>query len=219
MTWYKFLATGAVGPFSGHPWPPPGGSHEHGEWVTAEDGLEPCRSGLHICRPADLPFWVHEELYAVDVDGPVAEYESFVLARRARLVHRVGWGRGAAGAFSRACVWRVRDLAAEALARTGRREEAHRLLDCTSLDALDVTVGRLVERDSVSARAVTGYVEDALSFSGGVESSSGWASAAATTAFVTAAAARATAPDDAGTAAWAAERRRQASWIAELAGH
>lgn len=217
MTWYKFLATGAVGPFSGYRWPRPSG-HEPGGWVMAEDGLDPCRSGLHICRSADLPFWVSEELYVVEVDGPVTEYESFVLANRARLVRGSAWGRRVAGSFSRACAWRVRDLAAEALVRTGRREEADQLLACASLGALEATVGRLAERDIASTSAVTGYVQDVLSFTGGAERTSGWASATATTAFVAAAAARATAQEDSGTAAWAAERRRQASWMAELAG-
>lgn len=217
MTWYKFLATGAVGSFSGYRWPPPGGHDEPGEWVTATDGLEPCRSGLHLCRSADLPFWVHEELYVVEVDGRITEHESFVLAHRARLVRRVRWDRRAAGTFSRACAWRVRDLAAEVLDRTGRPDEALQLLECTTLDDLDQTVGRLARVEGDSAAGVTGYVADAVTFAGGVEGSSGWASATATTAFVAAAAARATAQGDKGQASWAAERQRQASWIAELA--
>lgn len=219
MTWYKFLATGAVGPFSGYRWPPPAESREPGEWVTAGNRLDPCRSGLHVCRPADLPFWVHEELYVVDVDGAFSAYESFVLANRARLAYRVEWGRRTAQNFSRACVWRVRDLAADALERTGRRAEAHRLLDCATLDELDETVGWwLAQRGDASTGDVTGYVADVLGFAGGVEDGDGWASATATTAFITAAAARATAREDRSRAAWAAERRRQASWIAELVG-
>ncbi|RYU09824.1 hypothetical protein [Nocardioides iriomotensis] len=217
MTWYKFLSAGAVGPFSGYPWPPPGDSHGAGEWITARDGLEPCQSGLHLCRPADLPFWLHEELYIVDVDGPVTEYESFVLAHRARLVHRVPWDQRAARRFSRACAWRVRDLAADALERTGRHDEARELLACTSLDDLDRTVGGLATEETGSAADATGYVADALTFAGGVEGSTGWASATATTALVAAAAARATAPGGSGRGSWAAERQRQASWIAELA--
>lgn len=217
MTWFKFLASGAVGPFSGYRWPAPGGAREPGEWVTAEDGLDPCRSGLHVCRSVDLPFWVHEELYVVEIDGPVTEYESFVLAGRARLVHRVEWGRRAAGTFSRACAWRVRDRAAEALRRMGRLDDADRLLACTTMDDLDRAAGCLASGDDRSAGDVSGYVADAVSFAGGVEGS-GWASAAATTAFVAAAAARSTAEEHGGTAAWAAERHRQASWIADLTG-
>lgn len=218
MTWFKFLASGAVGPFSGYRWPAPGGSRGPGRWVTAEGRLDPCRSGLHVCRAGDLPFWVHEELYVVEIDGPVIEYESFVLAGRARLVHRVEWGRRVAGTFSRSCAWRVRDLAAEALRRRGRLDDADRLLGCTTMGDLDRAVGRLARGDDPSAGDGFGYVADAVSFAGGVEGSSGWASAAATTAFVAAAAARATAEEHSGTAAWAAERRRQASWIADLAG-
>jgi hypothetical protein len=217
VTWFKFLAGGAVGTFSGYRWPAPALAREPGEWVTAESRLDPCRSGLHVCRSADLPFWVHEELYVVEIDGPVTEYESFVLASRARLVQRVDWGRPAAGAFSRACTWRVRDLAAEALQRRGRLGDADRLLECTTLDDLAGAVGRLDRADDTSAGDVSGYVADAVSFTGGVEDSSGWASAAATTGFVAAAAARSTAEAPSGAAAWLAERRRQASWIADLA--
>ncbi len=218
MTWFKFLASGGVGPFSGYRWPAPGDAREPGEWVTAEGRPDPCRSGLHLCRAADLPFWVHEELYVVEIDGPVTEYESFVLASRARLVHRVEWGRRAAGTFSRACAWRVRDVAAEALRRMGRLDGADRLLECTTMGDLDRAVGRLARADDTSTGDVSGYVADAVSFAGGVEDSSGWASAAATTAFVAAAAARSTAEEHRGAAAWAGERRRQASWLADLAG-
>lgn len=218
MTWFKFLASGAVGPFSGYRWPPPGGSHRPGGWVTADGSLDPCRNGVHVCRSADLPFWLHEELYVVDVDGPVVEYDSFVLTHRARLVQRVPWDRRAASTFTRTCTWRVRDLAAEALRRTGRLADADRLLDCTTVDALGRTAGRIARNEDDATGGVAGYVADAVSFGGGVEDGAGWASAAATTAFIAAAAARATAEEESGTAAWSAERLRQASWIADLEG-
>ena len=85
------------------------------------------------------------------------------------------------------------------------------------MDDLDRAAGCLASGDDRSAGDDSGYVADAVSFAGGVEGS-GWASAAATTAFVAAAAARSTAEEHGGTAAWAAERHRQASWIADLTG-
>lgn len=217
MTWFKFLASGAVGPFSRHRWPPPDGSHKPGEWVTVDHALDPCRSGLHLCRTVDLPFWLHEELYTVDVDGPVVEYESFVLARRARLVRLVAWDRRAASGFSRFCARRVRDLAAESLARSGRRDAARRLLGCTMMDEMQRTAGELVATGSAPADAVAGYLADAVSCAGGVDDGSGWASAAATTAFIAAATAHATAGEEMGPTARADERLLQATWLTDHA--
>lgn len=109
MALFKFLAPGGVGPFSGFVWPGPGA---HDGWVSAQPPLDVCRHGLHLCRPADLPLWLHEELYAVEAAGPMDEHDGFVLAGRARLVGRVGaWHRGSAFEFSQDCARRLRDLA------------------------------------------------------------------------------------------------------------
>ena len=108
MVFYKFLAAGAVGPFSGFRWPVPGAADE---WVEVEPPHVICRNGVHLCRTADLPLWMHEELYAVEVDGPVEEHDGLVLAGRARLVRRVGgWRRHSAWEFSQDCAARLRGL-------------------------------------------------------------------------------------------------------------
>ena len=51
---YKFLRAGAVGPFSGFPWPVANGGP--GDWVAAGDPAL-CRRGVHACRDPDLPWW------------------------------------------------------------------------------------------------------------------------------------------------------------------
>jgi hypothetical protein len=51
---YKFLELEGVGVFSRFAWPLPDGGP--GAWVESE--VDPCRAGVHACRPADLPYWV-----------------------------------------------------------------------------------------------------------------------------------------------------------------
>ena len=84
MTAYKFLAAGGIGPFTGFRWPV-------GEWVEA-DGVDLCRDGIHACRASDLPNWIDDELWEIELDGEVVEQERKLVARRGRLVRRLeGW--------------------------------------------------------------------------------------------------------------------------------
>jgi hypothetical protein len=215
MPWFKFLAAGGVGPFSGYRWPALRASDAPGEWTTADAPLDPCRGGLHLCRQADLPFWVQEELYLVEVEGDVVEHESFVLARRARLTLRVAaWGREMAYGFSCDCAWRVRDHTADTLRRIGRNGDADVLLGCVTMDDLRGAAGRLGNGDGTHVGRLVGYTGDAATYAASGETGSGWAAAAATTAFIAAAAAGFAAGTGPGQAA-AVERNEQAVWIAE----
>lgn len=99
---YKFLAAGAVGPFSGFRWEP-------GTWVEAED-LEECRTGIHACRTDDLPVWLDAELWEVELAGRIIEAERKVVAERARLTRRVeSWTPTLAREFGRLCSRRTRE--------------------------------------------------------------------------------------------------------------
>ena len=60
MIAYKFLRSGRIGPFSGYRWPEPGA------WVDAS-GTDPCRRGVHACRTADLPWWLADELWEIEL--------------------------------------------------------------------------------------------------------------------------------------------------------
>ena len=51
MIAYKFLRPDGTGVFTGFSWPLPNGGP--GRWVEAN--VEPCRSGIHACRPEHLP--------------------------------------------------------------------------------------------------------------------------------------------------------------------
>jgi hypothetical protein len=78
---YKFLRSGSVGPFTGFSW-------VMGQWVEST-GAALCEHGVHACRVDDLPFWVNEELWEVELDGEVVTAGRKVVAPRGRLVRRV----------------------------------------------------------------------------------------------------------------------------------
>lgn len=97
MLAYKFLRPGAVGPFSGLSWPTPADGRE-ADWVHAGDG-DPmlCRAGVHACDGPDLPYWLCEELWVVELDGTVERRRSKLVATAGRLVERVErWDEAAA---------------------------------------------------------------------------------------------------------------------------
>jgi hypothetical protein len=101
---HKFLAGDAVGIFSRYRW-------AVGEWVEAE--LDPCRTGVHACRPSDLPYWIGPELYEVELDGEILEQSLKVVASRARLTRRIdAWNDETREAYSQMCIARAAELAA-----------------------------------------------------------------------------------------------------------
>jgi hypothetical protein len=107
---HKFLRAGGTGRFTGFRWPLPGDGP--GAWVDAP--IEPCRSGIHACRPADLPIWAGDELYEIELDGEIVHERTKVVASRARLLRRVdAWERGLRDAYTRMCAERAHALARE----------------------------------------------------------------------------------------------------------
>lgn len=103
MIAYKFLARGAVSPFTGFRWPEPG------EWVEAQAGRD---EWIHACRRGDLPYWLDDELWRVELQAPVHEARYQVAAPRARLVARIeGWDPPFEREYAWACLMRTRDLA------------------------------------------------------------------------------------------------------------
>jgi hypothetical protein len=105
MKAYKFLLPDRVGPFTGFRWP-------IGEWVEAGHQAA-CTDGIHACDSGDLPFWLLDELWVIELGGSVARGRHKLVARNGRLVRRVeAWDGPAGEDFSAACVDRVRELAA-----------------------------------------------------------------------------------------------------------
>jgi hypothetical protein len=96
VTAYKILDAGGVAPFTRFAWP-------EGEWIEAE-AVDPCRSGIHACRPRDLPYWLGPELWEIELDGDVNEQRRKIVGRRGRLVRRIpAWNADLLRAFTGSC--------------------------------------------------------------------------------------------------------------------
>jgi hypothetical protein len=131
MIAYKFLRSGRIGPFSAFRWPEPG------VWVHAPRDLVTCRRGIHACRPSDLPWWLADELWEIELDGHVQPDEHKIIAPAGRLRAQIqAWTPACAQDYADACAWRARERAVQALTRAGHRHEAHRLAACATLDGV-----------------------------------------------------------------------------------
>ena len=108
MIAYKFLRRDGTAVFSGFTWPIPTNGRA-GRWVEAP--VDPCRSGLHACRPGDLPYWAGDMLYEVELDGKIVEQRSKVVAARGRILRRVDDWEAAAEEYTRLCADRAHELA------------------------------------------------------------------------------------------------------------
>ena len=108
MIAYKFLRPEGISVFTGFRWPLPDGGP--GAWVDGR--VDPCRSGIHACRPSDLPLWVGHVLYEIELDGEIVEQPSKVVAPRGRLTRRVEpWDGELRDAYTRMCADRAHELA------------------------------------------------------------------------------------------------------------
>jgi hypothetical protein len=109
VTAYKFLRRDGTTPFTGFRWDLPNG--EPGDWVEAR--VAPCLSGIHACRPSDLPHWVGPVLYEIELEGEVVEARSKLVATRGRLLRRIeAWDDALGEAYTRMCAERAHELAA-----------------------------------------------------------------------------------------------------------
>ena len=158
---YKFLRPNAVAPFSGVTW-------RAGEWVEAHGQLVACVNGVHVCRIRDLPYWLADELWEVEVAGERREGAQKLVVERACLRERVeGWPRPIARALATDCLWRVRNLAVAELRRLNERE-ADELEACSGIRELKEVAERAARRrrpDRPAAAAdYIGFVLDACSF-------------------------------------------------------
>jgi hypothetical protein len=192
---FKFLRPGRLGPFSAFRWPEPG------VWVhtSAEPAL--CRRGVHACRARDLPWWLAEELWEVELDGDVHAGPHKLTAISGRLDSRiVAWTPERAQEFADACAWRARDHAVRTLERASRDAEAAQVARCASLGDVVSETRRLA--DEVPAARVS----LAMAGDGAVRALGG---AISTSAYIAAHAARQLEDTD----GYASERDWQAQWL------
>lgn len=135
MANWKFLRAGAVSPFTGYVWEPQ-------KWVDAMSAttpgrVSPCLAGIHACRTADLPYWLNDELWQIDLGHPVVELDDKLVAPRARLVAQVeGWTPHCARELAVACVVRVAHHAECELRDRGMTAEAESIAAVSTEDAL-----------------------------------------------------------------------------------
>jgi hypothetical protein len=185
---FKFLCRGAVSPFTGFRWPSPG------EWVSAP--AERIEVWIRACRVGDLPLWLDEELWRIEVGEPVRNERYQVASPTARLVARVtAWNPRLAGEYAKACALRVRDLALPHLAPALRDV----LAAATDLAAIGSAV-----REAGPASRAAGFVADAVARA--------QAGAPAAASYIAAAFAASQGGDG---PAFEAERAWQARWLAE----
>ena len=102
MIAYKFLASGSIGPFTRFRW-------EADTWVDAT-AVDPCRVGIHACRAVDLPLWLDEELWEIELGGQIVAGERKIVATRGRLTKRIErWTPTLSREFGRFCARRTRE--------------------------------------------------------------------------------------------------------------
>jgi hypothetical protein len=131
---YAFLAAGAVEPLSGFVWPTPR-DDELGEWVDADTAPFEALRGYSA---EDLPYWLDDELWNVELAGTLAKRDHILLSERARLVGRVDlWAEPLAWEFVTACAQRVAQEAAAALRDAGCAAATEELELAADLVALE----------------------------------------------------------------------------------
>lgn len=209
MELWKFVRQGQRSPFTDYSWTP-------GVWNRSPATLA-CGRGFHACRVRDLPYWLGEELWRVELSGDVTELTHKVVAREARLVERVsGWDRAAGRDFALTCTRRVMAHAAAALAGCGLIHESD-LVRAAVADARPARWRDVVEECGVAAdRAAAAsavrmcdYVRDAVDV---LESCP-----VASSAYVAARVADEQVVDG-GVDGYTVERRWQARWLAARLG-
>jgi hypothetical protein len=103
---YKFLKLDGTTLFTGFRWP-------RREWVEAEGPLGWCENGIHACRLEDLPHWLGQELWVMELAGETLVAADGVVARRGRLIEHVStWSAGVAQEFADNCAQHASALAA-----------------------------------------------------------------------------------------------------------
>lgn len=191
MIAFKFLARGGIAPFTGFRWP------AAGTWVSAPGSDED--AWIRACRTDDLPYWLDEELWRIELAAPVREDRYQLAAPRGRLVARVAaWEAALASAYARACALRARDLALPRVAPALREA-------LEAAPGLEGLVAAVAARGDGSREAA--YVADAAQNALHV--------GPATTSYIAAVLASTI---GGGIAAFEAERAWQARWLSERLG-
>jgi hypothetical protein len=208
MRAYKFLEADGSSIWSGTRWPQPT-SDRAGAWLESER-VQPCRSGIHGCRPAELAYWLRDTLWEIELDGEFVEARHKVAARRGRLVRLIDDYPVAVRELGVVCAWRARDHATGPLRAAGEEQLAERFERCRTMDELDAlgtAVAERLDQQTRAAKAAMLAVDTATFALSGPPPEPP---------FIAACAAGYAADDF--DAAYAGERRFQSEWLARRLG-
>ncbi|MGZ4184812.1 MAG: hypothetical protein ACXVFQ_10070 [Solirubrobacteraceae bacterium] len=112
MRAYKVLIDGRSG-FTGWRWPLPDDGAP-GDWVVASGTPELCVNGIHACTVHQLPQWLGEELWTIELAGEIVRTDAALVASKGRLLARVeAWSGTARTAFGQDCARRAHEAAIE----------------------------------------------------------------------------------------------------------
>ncbi|MBV8295360.1 MAG: hypothetical protein JO085_00865 [Acidimicrobiia bacterium] len=118
MRAYKFLRRDGTALLTGFRWPV-------NAWVEADGPIAWCHNGIHACRIEDLPHWIGQELWAIELDGETLFGPDAVVARRGQLLARIdAWSGGVAQEFGESCARRANALASGAPSAAERAGDA-----------------------------------------------------------------------------------------------
>lgn len=116
MSTYLFLRSGARSVFTDGAWPTPLDDGA-GEWVTSEPGS--AAVSVYGYRIGDLPLWVCDELWEIELLAPIVEGSTRLTAPAGRLLRRLDrWDRHVATEFGSLAVLHCRDVVAAALSES-----------------------------------------------------------------------------------------------------
>jgi hypothetical protein len=114
---------------------------------VAEPPVRACVSGVHVCRPEHLGYWLNQELWVAEVRGSLDGDHSKVVAERGRLIRRVdAWNAAAVVGFTRECAERTRRRATELLRREGAGDAADALEEAASRRSVGSVAAELERR-------------------------------------------------------------------------
>jgi hypothetical protein len=153
---YTFLADGAVEPLSGFAWPTPAAG-KPGAWIGADTTP---RETLRGSLPGDLPYWLDDELWNIELEGALPKRPHLLLAERARLLGRVdAWTGALAWEFVGACARRVAHRAAAALGEAGQAHAAASLEGASDLEEIELAASAAADQPG-PAGTLAGYTAD-----------------------------------------------------------
>jgi hypothetical protein len=164
---FKFLSEGGRGIFSDFRWPLPWDGTP-GSWVRAGLPLEPCVNGIHVCSEDDLPYWIDDDLWVIELRGEAATHRRMIVAEEGRLVAKIDhWNRESATSFAETCALRVRAAAVETLRKANRGDDAAALEDAGGL-TLIAEVAQTIVRQGESAESTSvSFAADAAALARG----------------------------------------------------